>query len=118
MKLKIILTFTIILSMSSYYSYQSGAATLDGQVDNDLKSSALTILKNKCNVCHRSQNPKKIFTSDNMESYATKIYRQVFIKRRMPKGDMIKLTADEEQLLKRWLKIQTPMIDKQRKNPN
>jgi uncharacterized membrane protein len=37
---------------------------------------------------------------------APKIYKQVFVKRRMPKGDEIKLTAQEEQVLMSWLQTQ------------
>ena len=73
---------------------------------NDLAEEALNILKAKCNVCHRKQNPFKIFSQKNMKKHAPKIYEQVFVKKRMPKGDEIKLTEEEAQTLKEWLKSQ------------
>lgn len=70
---------------------------------NELKQQAFEILKTKCNVCHRKQNPFKIFSLRNMNKHAPKIKEQVFIKKRMPKGDKIRLTAEEYQTLKNWL---------------
>jgi uncharacterized membrane protein len=72
--------------------------------DDDAKKAALTILQQKCNVCHRTDNPGKVFTIDNMEALAPKIYKQVFVKQRMPKGRNIQLTAEESQVLKNWVK--------------
>ena len=69
----------------------------------EVKKEAFEILKNKCNVCHRKQNPFKIFSLKNMDKNASKIYQQVFVKRRMPKGDNIKLTNQEYQTLENWL---------------
>ena len=39
-----------------------------------------------------------------MDRHAKKIYKQVFVYRRMPKGDSVKLTDEEYQTLKNWLK--------------
>ncbi len=39
----------------------------------------------------------------NMLDYGTKIYEQVFVKRRMPKGNKIKLTQSKLAKLKKWL---------------
>ena len=61
------------------------------------------ILDNKCNVCHRKQNKRRVFTSNNMDTWANAIYKQVFIKKRMPKGNKIKLTANEYQELLTWI---------------
>ncbi len=69
-----------------------------------LKQQAFEILKAKCNVCHRRKNPFKIFSLKNMDRHAPKIYKQVFVKRRMPKGDKVKLTEAEYQTLENWLK--------------
>ena len=74
-----------------------------GQLPDDPKKAALSVLEQKCNVCHRSANPGKVFTIDNMEDLAPKIYRQVFVKRRMPKGRNIQLTKEESQVLKNWV---------------
>lgn len=72
--------------------------------ESELKKEAFKILKSKCNICHRKKNPFKIFSLRNMDRHASKIYKQVFVYRRMPKGDKIKLTEEEYQLLKTWLK--------------
>ena len=69
----------------------------------DVKQEAFNILKAKCNVCHRRQNPFKIFSLKNMDKNAPRIHQQVFIKRRMPKGDKIKLSDQEYQTLNQWL---------------
>ncbi len=38
-----------------------------------------------------------------MDRHAKKIHKQVFVYRRMPKGDSVKLTDKEYQTLKNWL---------------
>lgn len=68
-----------------------------------LKSEALKVLITKCNVCHETKNPRRVFTSNNISELAPKIYKQVFIKERMPKGNEIRLTDEEYDTLKRWL---------------
>lgn len=73
---------------------------------SSLKDKAFLILKTKCNVCHRRRNPFMIFSKRNMNRRASRIYKQVFIKRRMPKGDKIKLTPQEYNILRDWLKTQ------------
>lgn len=72
----------------------------------ELKTKAFKILENKCNVCHKKQNPFMVFSMKNMEKRAEKIYKQVFEKRRMPKGDEIKLTPEEYSHLNNWLHTQ------------
>ena len=69
-----------------------------------VKQAAFEVLQSKCNVCHKKQNPFKIFSLKNMEKHAPKIYKQVFIYKRMPKGKEIKLTNEEYQILENWLK--------------
>ena len=71
----------------------------------DLKEEALLLLQTKCNVCHRRQNPFKIFKEKNMERLAPGIYEQVFIKKRMPKAGQ-RLTDEERNTLKQWLLTQ------------
>ncbi|MEM6630652.1 MAG: hypothetical protein AAF694_13315 [Bacteroidota bacterium] len=75
-------------------------------LERDLKEQALEVLDTKCNICHRRQNPFKVFSLKNMNKHAAKIYEQVFLKQRMPKGDAIKLTEEEAQILIEWLKSQ------------
>lgn len=69
----------------------------------ELKKDALQILELKCNVCHKKQNPFMVFKEKNMEKRAPKINQMVFIERRMPKGDEIKLSKEEYIQLKNWL---------------
>ena len=70
----------------------------------NIKLSALKVLQQKCNVCHQSQNPRKVFTIMNMSEMAPKIYKQVFVKKRMPKGNDNQLTEKEYSTLKQWIK--------------
>ncbi len=70
----------------------------------DLQEEAFEILRTKCNVCHKKQNPFKIFSLKNMDKNAPKIYKQVFILRRMPKGDRSQITDKEYETLQNWLK--------------
>ena len=71
--------------------------------DDSIKTKALKILENKCNVCHKKRNPFMIFKLKNMDRRAKKIYKQVFVKKRMPKGDEIKLTVEEYNTLETWI---------------
>lgn len=50
---------------------------------------------------------EKVFTLANMDDLAHKIHKQVFIKKRMPKGKDIKLTSYEYNALRKWLETQT-----------
>ncbi len=67
------------------------------------KVEAYSILDNKCNVCHRKRNRRRVFTKDNMNTWADDVYKQVFVKKRMPKGKDIKLTEEELQTLSTWI---------------
>ena len=69
-----------------------------------LKQAAFEILKTKCNGCHRRKNPFRVFSLKNMDKNAKRIYKQVFVFKRMPKGDEVKLTNEELAKLKHWLK--------------
>ena len=71
--------------------------------DSLLKKEAFEILNTKCNACHRKQNPFMIFNEKNMSRRASKIHRMVFIERRMPKGDEVRLTNEEYVKLEKWL---------------
>lgn len=88
------------------------AQALDEEGDAGLKKKALIVLQTKCNVCHQKQNPRKVFTGENVDALAPKIYKQVFVKRRMPRGNEIKLTVSEEATLLNWLKTRVPIEDR------
>jgi len=72
----------------------------------EMQSKILTILSDKCNVCHSKQNPRKVFNDSNVYIYAPEIWKQVFIKKRMPRGKKIVLTALEKDMLQTWLQKQ------------
>jgi len=69
----------------------------------NMKKAAYQVLHTKCNVCHQIKNPRRVFTLENMSGLAPKIYKQVFIKKRMPKGNDIQLTREEYNTLENWL---------------
>lgn len=69
----------------------------------DDKQKALLVLQTKCNVCHVRNNPFRIFKERNMERNAKDIYKQVFVKGRMPLGGDVKLTGEERETLKKWV---------------
>jgi uncharacterized membrane protein len=74
----------------------------------DTKTPALEVLKTRCNMRHVKQNPAKVFTTANMNLFAADINEQVFIKKRMPRGNRVRLTNDEYNTLKNWLITQIP----------
>lgn len=102
-----IITISVAVFFAAFQapsSVQKKTTAVSAQhISVDLKADALEILQQKCNVCHRKKNRKKVFTEDNMSALAPKIYKQVFIKQRMPKGNKIKLTTEEYTLLRNWL---------------
>lgn len=107
-------TVVILTITGCCYAFHPGtqAQALDEGRDADLKNKALIVLQTKCNVCHQKQNPRKVFTGENVDGLASKIYKQVFVKRRMPRGNEIKLTAAEEATLLSWLKTRVPIDDR------
>jgi len=86
---------TVALQPQSHVS----ARTISGTP----KEKAFQILENKCNGCHSKRNKRRVFTLDNINLWADDIYKQVFIKKRMPKGKKIKLTSQEYQDLLTWI---------------
>ena len=68
-----------------------------------IKEEALVILKSKCNYCHVKQNPFKVFTMKNMDRLALKIEEQVFVLKRMPKSESVKLSSQELETIKKWI---------------
>ncbi len=67
------------------------------------QKAAFEILSKKCNVCHRSKNQSKVFILENMNRFARRINRQVFVWKRMPKGNEITLSDKEKKTLKIWI---------------
>jgi len=111
MKKYAIIIVLLIAALAGFPFHPNHATSREVLTDNArLKQTALSVLVQKCNVCHKIYNPGKVFTADNMEDLAPKIYKQVFVKRRMPKGRDIKLTPEEEQLLRGWLETKVPGI--------
>ena len=67
-------------------------------------AEALKVLETKCNFCHKKRRKKRVFKAGNIEKFAPQIYKQVFVKKRMPKGGKKnRLTESEIQILKIWL---------------
>ncbi len=101
-----VLMLLIALSSSFYQGTSSTNTMLQKPIKTLVespKSAAYKILVAKCNVCHRKKNPRKVFTLENMESLSPKIFKQVFVKKRMPKGKENNLSPAEYALLKEWL---------------
>ncbi len=96
------------LSLNETPTTEEVQATLPRAIHDDTSARALEVLQTKCNVCHVRQNPCKVFTRENMDGFAPKIHRQVFIKKRMPRGRKIKLTAEEYQILLTWITSTNP----------
>jgi uncharacterized membrane protein len=71
--------------------------------DDKLKKEVFETLETKCNVCHRKQNPFMVFNEKNMTKRAKKIYKMVFLEKKMPKGNEIGLTKEEYINLEKWL---------------
>jgi len=72
-------------------------------VKDSTQLRAFEVLTKKCNVCHEKRNRRRVFTEDNMADWSNDVYKQVFIKKRMPKGKKIKLTSEEYQDLLTWI---------------
>jgi hypothetical protein len=67
------------------------------------KEEADVVLINKCNVCHIKINKHRLFTLNNMNAFAKDIDKQVFIKKRMPKGFKMKLTPEDYIIQETWI---------------
>ena len=98
--LKAIILFSAICKTAPDRSLVLPPLTQDTEV---LKKEALEVLVTQCNVCHRKKNPFMVFKAKNMSKRAERIYRAVFVEKRMPKGTENRLTEVESQKLKNWL---------------
>ncbi|WP_426430176.1 hypothetical protein ACPX19_11640 [Winogradskyella sp. HB-48] len=94
-------------SLDTYTSIESNNEQAKLYVSNYIirnpRDKAFQILDNKCNVCHSKRNKRRVFTIENMDDFAPDIYKQVFVKKRMPKGRKIKLTSEEYQDVLTWI---------------
>ena len=93
----------LVISIYSFTWNQIFHTTGEFEKQEGIKNDAFRILQTKCNVCHSTKRKTEIFTFQNMDSLATDINQQVFIKRKMPKGQKFNLTEAEEKSLKNWI---------------
>lgn len=103
----VIITTLSVNSMDTYKSIEANTEKTEFYVSSYLiknpRENAFQILYNKCNVCHHKRNKRDVFTLQNMDTWANDIEKQVFIKKRMPKGKIITLTSNEYQELLTWI---------------
>lgn len=71
--------------------------------NDDLRAATFRILESKCNSCHRKRNPFMVFRQRNMDKRADRIYRAIFVRKRMPKAGGEPLTVSEIDTLQQWL---------------
>lgn len=71
----------------------------------ELKKNVFKVLNSQCNTCHSTKRRTNIFTLENMDSLARDINTQVFVKRKMPKGNKAKLSETETKAIKEWLRV-------------
>lgn len=102
-----ILLFSIVLLAFQAFINRSETPQLRTKISRTNqttnKETAFIVLRDKCNVCHATKKRTDIFTLENMDSLAVDISKQVFIKKKMPKGRKVKLTEVERTQLKVWL---------------
>lgn len=105
-----VLLFTILLVLPSatIESSPPPVAFYEYETSNEWVEKAFLILQTKCNDCHGQKKRNAVFTKENMNKFAKKINKQVFIKKRMPKGDEIKLSEQELAVLKSWVDTALP----------
>ncbi|GAB1308574.1 hypothetical protein KH5_12570 [Urechidicola sp. KH5] len=74
-------------------------------LDKSCQENTYMIIESKCNTCYYRRNNRRIFTKENMNTWANDIYKQVFTKKRMPKRKKTKLNQNEHQELLTWILI-------------
>ncbi|MEQ8927390.1 MAG: hypothetical protein RLO81_16335 [Fulvivirga sp.] len=92
----------IIIILTNLLKAEVPANNEASVINPSISEEVINLLEAKCNSCHKKQNPFMVFTNRNVNKRANKIYEQVFVKKRMPKGG--KLSDSESELLKNWLK--------------
>jgi Predicted membrane protein len=102
MKLIIVTLFSL-----GYFFSIPNQSNIQSNIVSDEKQAAFEVLVKKCNVCHFEQKRNRIFTLENMDKYAKKINKSVFVRKRMPpKNAVITLTEEDKIILKNWLEIE------------
>ena len=96
-------TFILLIAFTSNSEEHSENYLIANNVNETLKQETFNILEAKGNNCHRKQNPFMVFSLKNMERRSPKIHKQVFVTKRMPKGNQVKLSSNEYTILKEWL---------------
>ncbi|ASV28939.1 hypothetical protein [Maribacter cobaltidurans] len=102
-----ILNVLALLTFSEFTSLEpvqriSSQNTVSEQ--DSFKKNAFNVLEKKCNVCHVSKKRVQNFTLQNMDSLSKEINKQVFVKKKMPKGNKIALSVEDIETLKLWLR--------------
>lgn len=84
---------SIFLLMPVFLSILEGRQQdlTENYFQDDIKSQAFNVVKTKCNSCHATKKRTDIFTAENMDSLAADIWKQVFVKKKMPKGKKVNL---------------------------
>ena len=96
-------TFILLYTFTSNSEgFEDSQLIVTNSAEN-LKQETFNILEAKGNNCHRKQNPFMVFSLKNMERRSPKIHKQVFVTKRMPKGNQVKLSSNEYTILKEWL---------------
>jgi uncharacterized membrane protein len=101
MKQLLLVGLLLMAHQSSEIAYSTTFADITYQ--NDVKTDAFAVLRLKCNTCHALKRKVLVFTYENMDSLSNAINEQVFIKQKMPKGRINRLTNLEDENLQRWL---------------
>lgn len=100
-------TILILFMIGSQLTNEGRSVDPNLQTSTDMET-VYNILNTKCNSCHKEKNPSKVFTVENMNGFAKRINKQVFVWKRMPKGNKIKLTNQEKAILKNWINTINP----------
>ena len=101
MKQLLLVGLLLMAYQSSEIAYYTTLQTATYQ--NDVKTDAFAVLRQKCNTCHALKRKVSVFSYENMDSLSNAINEQVFIKQKMPKGRKNRLTNLEDENLQRWL---------------
>lgn len=103
------MNFILALSLLCFWAigsaYEKSPVLSHTPPQEDVKTLAFGVLSRQCNVCHATKKKQDIFTLENMDSLATDINKQVFIKKKMPKGRKNNLSEQESNALKIWLNL-------------
>lgn len=102
-QLLISLTLCLILPLTKILAQANHSNSRENTM---IQANALKVLQDECNACHKVYHPSKYFELENMNAYAKKIERQVFLWKRMPKGKEHTLSEHQQSVLKIWINNQ------------